>query len=134
MERREGQLKNRASRIRGKPSQHRTLASVLQEAAAPDGHGNFRILQEKPGFAKLNRLIDAYEVCLKLVPAISVQSFYGLGLAKEFPETDVKIRESISRASMGHWLLFLREACGCLKQKAHHVISAELLEPDLRYP
>src|SRR5262245_44877040 len=68
-------------------------------------------LQEESGFANLNRLIDVYEVCLKLVSAFSIQSFYGLGLAKGFPQADVKIRESISRASMGHWMSFLREAC-----------------------
>lgn len=60
------------------------------------------LIQEHSGFAKLNRLIDAYEVSIKLLSAAAVQTFYSLGLAREFPYADVTIREEISRPSIGH--------------------------------
>ncbi len=102
----------------------KTLPSPLETSISA-------FLAESADFAKLHRLIDAYEVGLKLLAAASVQRFYSLGLEKEFPDVDVTIRETISRASAGHWVKYLRISSQHVRSKPISAIATEFWKPEL---
>jgi WD40 repeat protein len=89
----------------------------LEELPTPIGMVLSKFAQETSACLKLSRLIDAYEVVVKLIAAIRVQNFYCGALPKEFPEIDSRIREHLSRPTGGHWLMILREASACLKKR-----------------